>query len=169
VNVDTRIDTLAQAYRGIGEKKMKDLPIFNARLRVEAVDFRDWQGRMIGVMISPWFMNLVLLAAPDDDTQAFTQGASSDWDFPAGNYQFHGAEVAGIPHLTAALFSTVSDFPDQQSARSVAEAVLERLFDEDATQAPERSRKAVGDVLFEDRLSRRSLLRRVMLMPDQEG
>lgn len=167
--MDARIDTLAEAYRGIGEQKMKDLPIFNARLRVEAVGFRDWQGRTVGVVISPWFMNLVLLAGPDDDVEAFTQGASSDWDFPAGNYEFHGAELAGIPHLTAALFSTVSDFPDQQTARSVAEAVLDRLFDEDTTRAPERSRKGVGDVLFEDRLSRRSLLRRVMLMPDQEG
>ena len=166
--MDTRIDTLLEAYRMIGEQKMRDLPIFNSHLQVEAVGFQDWQGRTIGVMISPWFMNLVLLAGPDDDVEAFTQGASSDWDLPAGNYEFHGAEVAGIPHLTAALFSTVTDFPDQQTARSVAEAVVEQLLDEDTNRAPEQSRKGVGDVLFEDQMSRRSLLRRVMLMPDQE-
>ena len=130
MNVDTRIDTLAQAYRGIGEKKMKDLPIFNARLRVEAVDFRDWQGRMIGVMISPWFMNLVLL--PDSGRLTdLPQGDRVECRFPSGPCEltvYHDEDLGS--YLAAVLFRTVADFPDQDVARAVAEEALANVLAE---------------------------------------
>jgi [NiFe] hydrogenase assembly HybE family chaperone len=157
---------IVSLYRRVGEEKMRGLPVFNERLDVEAVGFREWDGHLLGVIVAPWFMNLVIV--PGDETPATGgQGSRSEWTFPAGRYEFHVADLDGAPaHLTASLFSTVVDFPDQPTARSVAEAVLDGLFSDEAARTPERTRKGGGDVLLDETMSRRSLLRRVMLVPD---
>ena len=43
---------------------MAGLAVVNPALEVEAVEFARWEGRWLGVMVTPWSMNLVLL--PDD-------------------------------------------------------------------------------------------------------
>ena len=68
-------------------------------------------------------MNLVLLPG-DDALRVFKQGASVKIELPAGPYDFtvsHDEEVGTF--LSAILFRTVSDFPDQQTARDVAEEI----------------------------------------------
>lgn len=158
---------LVSLYRRIGEETMHELPVFNERLAVEAVGFREWDGHLLGVIVAPWFMNLVII--PGDATAAAQaeHASRSEWEFPAGRYEFHAADLEDAPlHLTMPLFSAVTDFPDQATAHSVAEAVLEGLFSEEAARKPERTRRGGGDVLLDATMSRRSLLRRVMLMPD---
>lgn len=161
------VSQLISRYRRVGDETMRGLPPFNDRLEVEAIGFRDWQGHQLGVIVAPWFMNLVIVPAEEVDPGKTSQGARSVWDFPAGRYEFHASELEGAPpHLTTPLFSAVTDFPDQPTARAVAEAVLDRLFSEEAARKPEQVRKGSGDVLHDATMSRRSLLRRVMLMPD---
>lgn len=158
---------LVSLYRRVGEEKMHGLPVFNERLAVEAVGFREWDGHLLGVIVAPWFMNLVIVPGEETAAAQTGHGSRSEWEFPAGRYEFHAADLDGAPlHLTTPLFSTVTDFPDQATARSVAEAVLEGLFSEEAARNPERISKGSGDVLLDATMSRRSLLRRVMLMPD---
>jgi [NiFe] hydrogenase assembly HybE family chaperone len=162
-----RVRNLITVHRGIAVQRMQGLPIYNDRLEVEAVDFREVGGRLLGVLISPWFINLVLLPGPEDDWSEIRVGTGAVWEFPAGEYEFHAGDLEGVgPHFTAALFSTVADFPDQETARAVAENVMARLFGGERSRAYETVRKGGGDVLYDQTLSRRSLLRRVMLMPD---
>ena len=159
------VRNLVSLYRQIGEEKMRGLPVFNERLHVEAVGFREWQGNQLGVIVAPWFMNLVII--PGDDVEPASHGSRSEWEFPSGRYAFHAADLEGAAlHLTTPLFSAVTDFPDQPTARTIAEAVLEGLFSEEEARNPERIRKGSGDVLLDATMSRRGLLRRVMLMPD---
>lgn len=165
--MDDRIRNLVSIHQRIAVERMRDLPIFNERLEVEPVGFREADGRPVGVLISPWFINLVLLPGADDDWSDIRVGSSGTWEFPAGEYEFHAGDLDGVgPHYTAALFTTVVDFPDQATARAVAESVMEDLLATDASRTPESVRKGGGDVLFNEAMSRRSLLRRVMLMPD---
>lgn len=165
--MNDRIRKLVDVHGRISEERMRGLPIFNERLDVEAVGFRPMDGRQLGILISPWFLNLVLLPGTEDDWSAVRVGSSCVWEFPAGQYEFHAAELPGVgPHYTAALFSTVADFPNQDTARAVAEGVMERLFSETHSRSPERIRRGGGDVLFDQSMTRRGLLRRVMLMPD---
>ncbi len=165
--MDDRIRTLIAAHRRIAEERMRGLPVFNQRLTVEAVGFRVVEGRLLGVLISPWFLNLVLLPGEEDDWTDVAVGSACVWEFPAGQYEFHAAELPGVGlHYTAALFSTVADFSDQETARAVAEGVMERLLNDDRSRPPETVRKGGGDVLFGRSMSRRGLLRRVMLMPE---
>ena len=166
--MDPRIDTLADAYRRIAARKMRGLAVCNDRLEVEPVGFRPWEGGTLGILIAPWFMNLVILPGPGAADGALSNGESIEVDLPAGRYQFHAGEVAGLLHLSAPLFSSVADFPDQQTARAIAQEILARLFDDSPELRRESPVRGVGDVLFADSMSRRSLLRRAMLLPDQE-
>jgi [NiFe] hydrogenase assembly HybE family chaperone len=165
--MEERIRNLVSFHSRVAVERMRDLPIFNERLEVEPLGFREFDGRLVGILISPWFMNLILLPGAEDDWSGISVGSSSTWKFPAGEYEFHAGDLDGVgPHYTAALFSTVVDFPDQETARAVAQGVMEELLANDASRAPETVRKGGGDVLFDQTMSRRGLLRRVILMPD---
>lgn len=165
--MEDRIRELVDVHRRISEERMRGLPIFNERLDVEAVGFRPVDGRHLGIMISPWFINLVLLPGAEDDWSEVRVGSACIWEFPAGEYEFHAAELPGVGrHYTAALFSTVADFPDQATARAVAENVMKRLFSGALSRTPDKVRRGGGDVLFDETMTRRGLLRRVMLLPE---
>ena len=63
-----RIRELVERFREIGETAMRDLPLYNPELEVEALGFQALDDQWVGVLITPWFMNLVRLptqSAPD--------------------------------------------------------------------------------------------------------
>lgn len=102
---------------------MADLPFLNPRLRVEAVDFADWQGHWLGVLITPWAMNLLLLPASEQGWPRLTQGAIRRVAFAAGHYDFVASVDARLGELhTCSLFSPVLEFADQDGARQTARA-----------------------------------------------
>lgn len=155
------VDRLVAGYRRIERERMQGLPICNGALRVEAVGFRP-QGRCLcGVLVTPWFMNLVLLPAEGEQWSDANFGNRVIWRFNAGEYELSPAllEETGT-HLSTPLFSTVHDFPDQETARRVAEEVLVRLDEGGRTapgiDAPASGRQQSG---FGRTLSRRKLLR----------
>lgn len=119
---------LVRHYQTILDNRMQGLPFVNDALEVEAVGFRDYDEHSIGVLISPWFMNLVLLPGTGD-WSACEQGSISRLEFPGEAIDFnvcHDEELG--TYLTAVLFRTVADFPEQQTAIEVAEQIMERLF-----------------------------------------
>lgn len=129
------VEQLVAHYRMVLEERMQGLPILNPRLDVEAVGFRDHDGDRLGVLVTPWFMNLVLLPGTDEWADA-EQGAISVVAFPSGPCEFTvGHDDTLGTFLSAILFRTVADFPDQATARAVAEEVMALLYAE-----PERGR-----------------------------
>lgn len=154
-------EALAEAYRRVAERGLSKLPGYNARLAVEAVGFRDWEGHRLGVLIAPWFMNLVLLPGPEDDWSELVRFESTEWKFPADKIIFHPSamEDAGL-HLTASLFTDLRGFPDQDTARAVGQEVLRQLF-EGAETAEDAAAAAGTTRLLERPVSRRGLLRLV--------
>lgn len=124
-------DTVAELVRHfetIYAEHMQDLPIVNRFIRVEAVGFQDFDGDQLGVLITPWFMNLVLLPAGKDYSDR-AQGEASTIAFPSGPIEFTTShdELLGT-YLTAVLFRSVSDVPDQTMAREIAGQVMKELF-----------------------------------------
>ncbi len=123
---------LAAAFGAIHAARMRGLPVVNERLAVEAVGFRRWNGRWLGVLITPWFMSLVLLPddAPGARWQSLRPGASAAYQFPAGVFEFIGGREDTVgEYQTCSLFSPVFEFADQATARATAEAALAALFD----------------------------------------
>lgn len=115
--------------------RMAGLPIVNPALAVEAVGFVPWEGCWLGVMVAPWFMNVVL--APQDPAawQPLPQGAKRRYHFASGAYDFIGArdDIAG-DFLACSLFSPMEMFGDQPTAVLTAKLALDALFD--AAHAP---------------------------------
>ena len=137
---------------------MRGLPFYNDRLSVEAVGFRVWQGRLLGVLITPWFMNLVLVPRIEDEQSRSPEGAATQWEFPAGSYEFNASYLDDSgTHLSAALFSTVQNFPDQDTARAVAQTILMKLFEKTAEKST-----VLRDTSDRQPVSRRDLLNKLL-------
>jgi [NiFe] hydrogenase assembly HybE family chaperone len=131
MNVQTTISgaDLASRFRDIHEQRMQGLSFTNEHLEVEAVGFREFQDFEVGVLIAPWFMNLILLPGADVVARV-DQGHRINACFPSGDIEFMAAqdEELGL-YFSAVLFSTVTDIPDQSTARDLASEVMKGLFD----------------------------------------
>lgn len=120
---------LEQAYRHIQHTRMQGIPILNPAISVESVGFRRYQGWWAGVLITPWFINLMLLPAdaPLPDGPA---GEERLVALPEGIMPFlPGSEDSIGPYLMCSLFSPLPQFADQQSAHDTASEVLRLLFE----------------------------------------
>ncbi len=51
---------IEETFTHIQNEQMKDIPILNHAIRVETVAFQAWCGCCAGILITPWFMNLML-------------------------------------------------------------------------------------------------------------
>ena len=111
-------------------ERMAGLGFCNPALAVEAVGFAPWEGHWLGVVITPWFINLTLTARDPAQWTSLALGAKRRYRFPAGDYEFIGAHdaVAG-EHQACSLFSPVLEFDDQASAREVARLARDALLD----------------------------------------
>lgn len=125
----TPVLALETAFRHIAATRMAGLAILNPALAVEAVGFRRHGDRWIGVLVTPWFMNLVALPHASEDWSGLASGSRVDIQLPGGPVEALTAweEVVG-DYLSCSLFSPMQAFPDQAYAREVAREVLERLF-----------------------------------------
>jgi len=124
---------------------MQGLPFINAELHVEAIGFREFQDFEIGVLITPWFMNLILLPGTDVGAN-IDQGHRINACFPSGDIEFTAAqdEELGL-YFSAVLFSTVTDIPNHATARELATEIMKELF-ESKTQSQVLSRRSLFTV-----------------------
>lgn len=117
-------------FTEIWNGKMRDVPMVNATLRVQAVAFQLHDGRPLGVLISPWFMNLIQLPAEGEDWSGLKAGEKEVIAFPSGDYEFvHNAREMTGGYKACSLFSPMGDFKTQAQAVDVARAVMVALFD----------------------------------------
>jgi [NiFe] hydrogenase assembly HybE family chaperone len=125
------------AFRRIEAQRMAGLPLLNCALRVEAVGFDRWQGHWLGVLITPWFMNLVLAPGMAESWQSVAPGARLFRRFPAGDFAFLGTHEDEVGEFqTCSLFSPMDRFASQDEARAVALAALVALQTEAVGAAP---------------------------------
>lgn len=119
---------LVELYRAIANTTMRDLPIVNPALGVEAIGFHARDGRALGIVVTPWFMNLVLAPLADSEEQPI--GTTVRRALPAGNVDFVTATLDGFGSLeTCSLFSPMFAFADAEVARATAQAALSALLD----------------------------------------
>jgi [NiFe] hydrogenase assembly HybE family chaperone len=131
---DDAVNDLANAYRRAA-LKVKGMPIYNPTLAVEAVGFRLHEGRHVGVIVTPWFMNLVVLPSADD-LATWAEGGGMRLVFPSGAYDFTVSRLDDLGLIGAcSLFSTMSEFTDHEAAQVAAISIAEALFQSE-TPAP---------------------------------
>lgn len=148
--MNTRVAVLQAVFTEIAETRMAGLPVCNPRLQVEALGFEPvrqadlrasglagpeaahdgghWLPPLcLGVLVTPWFMNLVCLPLLRDDRCP-----------PAGQARLLHIGGHALSFLTShepelgsfgccSLFSPMQDFASAAAARATAMAVLEAL------------------------------------------
>ena len=131
-----------QAFERIGAERMAGLPLLNDALAVEVVGFLDHAGQWVGVLITPWCLNLMVLPG---DGEAWLPPAEGVWRmerFPGMQLQLLGGSEPGVgAYAFRSLQSPVTGYHDQDTVRAVAREVLKQLLtappaQEDAAAAP---------------------------------
>ncbi len=128
-NLQQISDTLEQSFKRIHKENMQGIPILNPAIDVQALGFQEWQGRVLGVIITPWLMNLVLLPAEGEDWSQMALGHKQPHEFPSRSYKFMINDIEGIgPCQTYSMCSPMRDFSTHQQAVQVAQDFLDGLM-----------------------------------------
>ncbi len=131
---------LEAAFREIHVGQMRGVPLLNETLQVKAIGFRPYERRVLGVLVTPWFMNIVVAPGPDEDWSALVPGAKEIIAFPSGDYEFVGANRPETgPYKACSLFSPMFDFTSMLQATETARAALAALFDPAIREEGDRS------------------------------
>ncbi|WP_417260332.1 [NiFe]-hydrogenase assembly chaperone HybE [Celeribacter sp.] len=135
-----KTEALVSDFTEVWHAKMRDVPIVNKLLHVQAVGFMEYEGRPLGVLISPWFMNLLQLPAEGEDWSALTAGEKEIISFPSGDYEFiHNTREQTGGYKACSLFSPMGEFKTQAQAVDVAKAVMVALFQDEHRAETDRS------------------------------
>jgi [NiFe] hydrogenase assembly HybE family chaperone len=143
---------LETVFTEINRSRMADIPIINPVIQVQALGFQPWQGMWLGVLITPWFMNLMLLPT-EQQALELPSGCKLLHTFPSGNYEFIVGYEEGIGYYQAcSIFSPMFQFADHATAVAAAEAGLQALLAEEPVN--KSSKRQAGQTM-----SRREFLR----------
>ena len=131
---ERRVADLVDLFSTIARTRMAGVPVLNAALRVEAIGFEPPAAddgaavaAGVGILITPWFMNLVRLPMRCEDA---VDGVGRTERHALGGevFDFIGAHEPAIGAFSAcSLFSPMFEFADQAAARATALAVLGTL------------------------------------------
>lgn len=142
----SRTDALVALFSRVAQTRMAGVPILNPALRVEALGFELCEAATaplgtpteaetqaleipgaVGVLVTPWFMNLVWFPLAKSD-QADGVGRSHLRQVGAECFDFIGGYEPGFGHYEAcSLFSPMFEFTNPAAARATAQAVLATL------------------------------------------
>lgn len=122
---------LEAAFRRIERERMAGVPLLNPALQVQAIDFAPWQGHWLGALLTPWFLNLVLVPGAGQAAwpwRTVRDGERVHHRFGAGDFAFLGGVEPEVGEFqTCSLISPMSGFTDQATAVATARAALRML------------------------------------------
>ena len=131
--------TLETTFNEILDQRMRELPVVNFALSVQALGFNRFGEDWLGVLIAPWFMNFMLLPGADSAWRGQHPGTKIDKPFPYGTFEFTlGSETQIGTYALCSLFSPMFQFENQAAALAAAEAALQGLLAETAPRAVSR-------------------------------
>jgi [NiFe] hydrogenase assembly HybE family chaperone len=120
---------LEEAFRRIENDRMQGMALLNPALRVEAVGFQAHGDGWLGVLITPWFINLVMLPRDASQWRELAPARATTESFPLGEFEFLvGRDETLGAYKSCTLFSPALEFTDQEAARNAALAALEVLY-----------------------------------------
>ncbi|MCB1757667.1 MAG: [NiFe]-hydrogenase assembly chaperone HybE [Gammaproteobacteria bacterium] len=123
-------------FNDILDLHMAGMSVVNPALRVEATGFRTLQEGLLCVLITPWFMSLILFP---QNAEASSDGEVHERDFPAGRYEFTSASDEQLGRYESCpLFTPMFEFDSHEQAVRVADTIIHSLMTEKPDKEPSR-------------------------------
>ncbi|MEM9168471.1 MAG: [NiFe]-hydrogenase assembly chaperone HybE [Pseudomonadota bacterium] len=133
-----RLEALERAYRQ-AEKAIVGLPVHNGALDIALVGFRPHGDAFVGVVTTPWCMNVASLPQDPDAPAPGALGSKRQHAFPSGGYTFVLGRMEGVGFVeTCSLFSPMDEFADHAATLAAAQAAVDGLFEYEEPPAPEK-------------------------------
>ncbi|MGI9134984.1 MAG: [NiFe]-hydrogenase assembly chaperone HybE [Rhodoferax sp.] len=118
-------ELLVRHYRQVWTTRMHDLPFVNPALSVEAIGLQRHDGDWLGVLLTPWFLNLFLLYGGGSLWADAAPGARRSVALPCGTLQFIADDDPDLgSYQYCPLVAPVTNLPDMPTARQVAADAL---------------------------------------------
>ncbi|MEW8627019.1 MAG: [NiFe]-hydrogenase assembly chaperone HybE [Candidatus Thiodiazotropha sp.] len=128
-DVNSMTQQIEAVFKQIEQEQMQGIPLLNPALQVETIGFQEYEGRMIGVLITPWLMNLMLFPGDADDWGKLKLGDNQYHRLPSNEYRFTVNEIDGIGLCqTHPLYSPMHEFMNQEHAVAAAESFMRTLM-----------------------------------------
>lgn len=123
------IEILVNRFTQIGHERLEGLPVYNANLQVEAIDFQPCEHGLVGALVTPWFINILLLPGNVRTWRQHELGTKHTFELATGEQQF----VLGDDEVVGRYFfrSVVSPphcYKQQADARHAAQLALQKLL-----------------------------------------
>ena len=120
---------LETIFNQILAQRMQGLPVLNPALFVQATGFHRINDEWLGILITPWFMNLLLMPGLDSAWSGQNPGEKFAKTFPYGVFEFTLANEAQLgSYAQCSLFSPMFQFSHQADALAAAQAALQGLL-----------------------------------------
>lgn len=115
---DDPSEFLAAHYEHAWQTRGRELPFVNPALAVETIGFSRQQGDWLGVVVTPWFINLFLFSGGGELWGDIPAGQRRYVNLPCGTLQFIADDDPDLgPYQYCPLIAPVSSVPDMATAR----------------------------------------------------
>ena len=165
--LSTQVENFVTRFDQIGHERIEGLPIYNSELNVEAIDFQVCPDGLLGVLITPWFINLILIPAEQTRWQAYELGTKHTCDTGNGEQEFVLGEDEGVGwYLFKTVISPTHCLKNQAAAQTTARQALHDLLTpvEDELIEEETSAQVELSTEMKKNMGRRDFMRK--LVPD---
>lgn len=122
---------LERGFERIWKTRMMGLPMLHPRVRVQAVGFRRWKYFWLGVIVTPWCMNLILSKGQPSKWKSVAEGRRLNYPFPAGLYDFicvRRPHSRRIPNVLTHVAALMKSSPIMKWRSEIAKYALEELM-----------------------------------------
>lgn len=120
---------VATLFERIHREQMAGLPLLNPALSVATLGFEAFEGRVLGLVITPWMMSLLLFPGPQDPWEGQALGNKHTFTFPGGSFRFmvNVLDELGVCQMHS-LHSPMHPFKNQAAALAEANTFLKKLL-----------------------------------------
>lgn len=132
---------LEACFARIERERLFDVPLLNPALRVQVGAIERWDGQWLATLVTPWFLNLILVAGDAGRWRSAAEGERVFHRFAAGELAFLGSTEPELGEFQCcSLMSPMGPFANQAGALATARAALPLLHVAPAAPvaAPER-------------------------------
>ena len=126
-SMQNQVQQLVRRFEQIAVERMQGMPFYNQNLQVEALGFEETEQGYLGVLITPWFINVVLIFREPPQHKA-SPGDRVSYKLVSGDHEFMTGEDEELGRYDfISLASPTGKYKSQQQAQTMARNKLNAL------------------------------------------